>query len=85
MNKIEVLNIKCHGCSKSIKKTLAKEGFKNIKVDSTCQIVEFEGDEKRAEKILLKMGYPKAGSPEARSLHKKAKSYLSCVVGRVSK
>lgn len=85
MSKIEVVNIKCGGCAKSIEDALTKKGLTDVKVDPTCQMVEFEGDESIAEEILNKMGYPKAGSKEAESLLKKAKSYASCMVGRVKK
>ncbi len=83
MSKIEVVNIKCHGCAKSIEDSLIKKGLKNIKVDPNSQTVEFDGDIDVAEKTLSKMGYPKAGSSEAVSLFKKAKSYASCMVGRL--
>ena len=83
MSKIEVVNIKCGGCAKSIEDALTKKGMANVKVDPTCQMVEFEGDERVAEETLAKMGYPKAGSKEAESLIKKAKSFASCMVGRL--
>lgn len=83
MPKIEVVNIKCGGCAKSIEDALTKRGLKDIKVDPSCQLVEFEGDEKLAEDVLTKMGYPKFGTPEAESLLKKAKSFASCMVGRL--
>lgn len=83
MSKIEVVNIKCGGCAKSIEDALTKKGLMAVKVDPTCQVVEFEGDEAVAEETLNKMGYPKAGSQEADSLLKKAKSYASCMVGRM--
>jgi copper chaperone CopZ len=84
MSKIEVVNIKCGGCAKSIESALTKNGFQNVEVDPTCQLVQFEGgDEDLAAQILGKMGYSKVGSREANSLTKKAKSYASCMVGRL--
>lgn len=84
MSKIEVVNIKCGGCAKSIEDALGKKGFTNVKVDPSCQLVEFEGGEvEEAAAILSKMGYPKADSKEAESLLKKAKSYASCMTGRL--
>ena len=83
MSKIEVVNIKCGGCAKSIEDALTKKGFKNVKVDPSCQMVEFDGDEKTAEQILNKLGYPRVDSEEAKSLMKKAKSFASCMVGRM--
>lgn len=85
MSKIEVVNIKCGGCAAGIESSLTKKGLQNVKVDPSCQMVEFEGDEKIAEETLLKMGYPRAGSKEANSLLKKAKSYASCMVGKTKK
>lgn len=85
MSKIKVVNIKCGGCAAGIKSALSKKGFKKVKVDPNCQLVEFEGDPKTAEKILLKMGYPKAGSREAESVIKKAQSYASCMIGKTKK
>lgn len=85
MSKIEVVNIKCGGCAASIEDALTKKGLSNVKVDPGCQMVEFDGDKELAEAVLLKMGYPKAGSAEAKSLVKKAKSYASCMVGRTKK
>jgi copper chaperone CopZ len=83
MTKIEVVNIKCGGCAKSIEDALAKKGLTDVKVDSSCQTVEFKGDEKIAESTLTKMGYPRAESEEAKSLLKKAQSYASCMIGRL--
>lgn len=85
MQTIKVVNIKCGGCEASIIKTLEKQGFKNIKVDHTCQEVSFEGDENKAKEILAKMGYPEENSKEAKSLAKKAKSFYSCAIGKIKK
>jgi copper chaperone CopZ len=84
MKKIKVVNIKCGGCEAGIIKALEKAGLKNIKVDVANQEVYFDGDEKMAEEVLNKIGYPKADSEEARSILKKAKSYQTCAVGSVS-
>jgi len=83
MQKIKAVNIKCGGCKKSISAALAKQGIKNIKVDVDEQLISFDGDPILAKKILTKMGYPEAGSKEAKSLLKKSKSYLSCMIGKV--
>ncbi len=83
MSKIEVVNIKCGGCAKSIEDALLKNGLTDVKVDPSCQTVEFTGDVKVAEEVLTRLGYPRAGSEEAQSLVKKAKSFASCMVGRL--
>ncbi|MFA6375858.1 MAG: heavy-metal-associated domain-containing protein [Candidatus Paceibacterota bacterium] len=85
MNTIKVVNIKCGGCENNIILSLKKAGLDNIKIDIPNQIVSFDGDAAAAEKILSSMGYPKADSPEAKSLLKKAQSYGSCMVGRIKK
>lgn len=85
MSKIKVVNIKCGGCEAGIIAALTKEGLKNVKVDVQKQEVSFDGDSKKAKKTLLKLGYPEAGSKEAESLFKKAKSYVSCAIGKAKK
>jgi copper chaperone len=83
MNSIKVTNIKCGGCEKSVISALKKADIKDISVNIESQQVSFEGDAEKAKKILSKMGYPEAGSPEAKSFAKKAKSYVSCAIGRM--
>ena len=85
MNAINVVNLKCGGCEQRVKSELEKEGFTDIKVDVAGQKVEFEGDIEKAKSLLKKIGYPEAGSNEAKSLLKKGKSYLSCMIGRLKK
>lgn len=83
MSTLYVSNIKCGGCRKSIINGLGKEGLKNIQVDIENQTVTFEGAVETAKEKLSQMGYPEAGSKEAKSLSKKAKSFISCAVGRM--
>ncbi|OGD66965.1 hypothetical protein A2442_00150 [Candidatus Campbellbacteria bacterium RIFOXYC2_FULL_35_25] len=85
MQTIKVLNIKCGGCEKMITDTLEKEGFSNISVNAPSGEISFTGGEGKVEKILSNLGYPKEGSPEAESFLKKAKSYMSCLVGKSKK
>lgn len=85
MKNITVVNIKCGGCEKSIIASLEKAGLNNIKVDVDHQKVYFEGDEEIAKKILTKLGYPEANSLQAKSITKKAKSFVSCLIGRTKK
>lgn len=85
MSYIEVVNIKCGGCEKSIIDSLLKAGLSNVRVEVAEQKVYFDGDTEIAKKILAKIGYPAANSPEARSIAKKAKSYVSCMLGRLKK
>lgn len=85
MPKIKVVNIKCGGCAAGIKEALKKEGLKNIDVDVANQTVSFDGNSKVATKKLAQMGYPEAGSKRAKSITKKAKSFLSCAIGKTKK
>lgn len=85
MQKIQVVNIKCGGCEKTIISALEKAGMNSVQIDIQNQTVSFEGDLEGAKMILSKLGYPEAGSEEARSILKKAKSFASCAVGRMKK
>lgn len=84
MEEIIVVNLNCGGCANTIKTTLIKEGYQNVLVDIKTRIIKFKGDKEKAIKLLTKMGYPEEGSPEADSILKKAKSYVSCVIGKVN-
>jgi len=83
MNTTQVVNIKCGGCRNTVISGLQKEGFSNVDVNIETQEVSFEGDIEKAKTLLSKMGYPEATSEEARSMMKKAKSYVSCAVGKM--
>jgi copper chaperone CopZ len=88
----EVLNVKCGGCSSTLKKELSAKGFKNIEVDLTCEPrkvtldVTNEASETLLRSTLHKLGYPLAdeniGTIEGAGL--KAKSFVSCAVGKLS-
>ena len=85
MNTIKVVNIKCGGCEQMIISSLAKGGITNVQVDVAKQTVNFDGDIEKAKKILADLGYPEENSAEAKSFLKKAKSYTSCLIGRIKK
>lgn len=85
MSTIDVVNIKCGGCAAGIKDKLTKAGLTNIEVSPDEQQVSFEGDEVLAEKLLNQMGYLRAGTKEAANLIKRAKSYISCMIGKSKK
>lgn len=85
MPTIKIVNLKCGGCENSIKLALEKDGFRDVKIDINTQEVSFAGDADRAKKILEKLGYPEKGSKAEKSLIKKAKSYGSCMIGRIKK
>lgn len=83
MNTIKIVNLKCEGCKNTIISTLEKNGILNVNVDIKKQEVSFEGDMQIVKEQLAKIGYPEAGSPEAESLIKKAKSFVSCAMGKM--
>lgn len=87
MSTIEVINIKCGGCEKTITSALEKAGFSSvaINISSERQIISFEGDVEKAKKILSKLGYPEKNSPKAKSILRKGLSYISCAIGRMKK
>lgn len=85
MQTLKVMNTKCGGCEKTIQDSLSKEGITNISIDAVAGEVYFDGDTEKAEKILAKLGYPKVGSLQADNFLKKAKSYISCLVGKTKK
>lgn len=87
---IQVENIKCGGCANSIrKKLLAVEGVEEVSVDIDGGAVSYEGHASvldRVKKELGKMGYPEVGSLEGmNSSAAKAKSFVSCAIGRLQK
>lgn len=80
---LHVVNIKCGGCGQRITEALEKLGASNVHVSPEEQTVVFDGADKDAvAKKLDKMGYPQADSNAASRLDKKAKSYVSCAIGR---
>lgn len=87
--KIEVENIKCGGCERSIIKGLGTiDGIADVVIDRDQQTIEFSGPAPLrpivAEK-LLSMGYPEKGSLHGLDAGlANAKSFVSCAIGRVS-
>jgi len=86
---IEVENIKCGGCANTIKTKLeALDAVNLANVDIENGRVTIDGNESQRNIIvekLLKLGYPENGTAEGISAAKaKAKSFVSCAVGRMS-
>lgn len=84
----DVENIKCGGCAGTIKKRLLNAAditFVDVDVAQGLVTIEAETDNSetwRAE--LLAMGYPEKGTAAGMAAAKaKAKSFVSCAVGRV--
>lgn len=84
---IEVQNLKCGGCANSITKRLqGVEKLAELEVDVEKGMVSFQSDQEATaqavEKELIAMGYPPLG--EDNRIGQKAKSYISCMIGKVS-
>ncbi len=82
---IYIQNLKCGGCANTITKGLNDvETVKNVhvNVEDSSVTFDYEMEEKLSEvKTKLKsLGYPEDG--EANSLGSKAKSYVSCAIGK---
>ena len=85
---IQVENIKCGGCAGTIKKKLISDSrVSHVEVDVEQGMVTIDAtDDARNDfsEALLKMGYPEIGTAEGMAATKaKAKSFVSCAVGRV--
>lgn len=84
---IKIQNLKCHGCANTITKKLnLLKNISEVEVNNDEQTVTFlynnEADLVSVKSKLQSLGYPEFG--EINSLGGKAKSFVSCVLGRVS-
>lgn len=85
---LQIQNLKCHGCANTIMTQLSKlVGVSEILVNNDSNQVSFhynsEAEFSIVKKKLSDLGYPVEG--EANPLPKKAKSFISCAVGRLTK
>lgn len=83
--KIQIENLKCGGCAATIKKgVLAIVGVERVEVDVEKSLVSITSKENNLEEIknkLSKLGYPETG--DKNTIVHKAKSFVSCAVGRI--
>lgn len=83
-------NIKCGGCAKTISQALSKLGYKNIVVIPEQSSVELDSPDDPATiatavSRLRELGYPLIETEEGlAAVALKAKSYLSCALGKIS-
>jgi len=88
--KIEVDNIKCGGCAGGIKAALMKDKMiDDVSVDIEEGVVKIRHKDgfnaAAVKKTLLNMGYPEKGSLKGiRSGAAKAKSFVSCAIGKMA-
>ena len=86
-NQIEIQNLKCGGCVKTVTTNIESiDGVHTVSVDKETSIVSVDVDSEevlnRVKEKLYDLGYPEAG--EENSLGRKAKSMVSCAVGKMS-
>lgn len=85
---ITVENIKCGGCAGTITKKLsAAFDTDNIQINIEQGIVSIDVDKSKktqVAEILLNLGYPEINSVQGFSSTKaKAKSFVSCAIGKI--
>jgi copper chaperone len=86
---IDVENIRCGGCVNTItKKLLATDGVSTVDIQLDEQRVTLEVDDEGIEEVaiavLMRLGYPEKGSVTGmEALKGKAKSVVSCAVGKI--
>lgn len=82
---IQIENLKCGGCAATIKKGLSSlENVTDVNVDVEKSIVSITSETDNLPLIkekLLKLGYPEVG--DKNTIVQKAKSFVSCAVGRM--
>ncbi len=81
-------NIKCDGCARTISGRLSEIGIKEPSVDYETGTVEMliPTPEKLSEALVVlhHLGYPIVDSEEGmKALALKAKSYISCAIGKM--
>ena len=86
---IEIDNLKCGGCARSILKGLSEvAGVSEVEVDRDQQAVRFNGQESVRAQVadkLRSMGYPEKGSLQGLQAGvASAKSFVSCAIGRMA-
>ncbi|RZJ34602.1 MAG: heavy-metal-associated domain-containing protein [Flavobacterium sp.] len=82
---IAVENIKCVGCANSIESALLKlDGVEQVAVNVVENLIAVSGNPDKLEVSdrLKELGYPAKGS---NSILSKAKSYVSCALGRMGR
>ena len=88
----EVNNVRCNGCATTIKNSLLQEGFENVEVDLSCEprkvtvnILD-EASLAHFRAVLRNLGYPFCDEEISfsNSTALKAKSFVSCAIGKFS-
>lgn len=84
---IPILNLKCGGCATTIHNKVSElAGVQEVIVNNEQNIVEVHHNEQTSREeivnLLKKLGYPE--NTDKNSLLTQAKSYVSCMIGKVS-
>lgn len=87
MDRIIVQNLKCGGCVNTIHQKLSSLPYVNeVQVNKEDSAVDFilsdQSKLSELKEVLSKLGYP--AENEANTITKKAKSFVSCAVGKMS-
>ena len=87
MTTIFIQNLKCHGCANTILKGLQSiQGVSEVNVNVDDSNVSFESANpeiiNQVKAKLSKMGYPEQDATNT-TIHK-AKSYVSCAIGKLN-
>ncbi len=84
---IYIENLKCGGCANTIKKGISSiKGVDDVDINVDESLVTFVASENVLNQVkekLSKLGYPEVGDKNT-VLHK-AKSFVSCATGKMSK
>ena len=85
---LSIQNLKCGGCANTVITRLSQlDNISDIEVDNENSTVAFsykdDSNLEEAIHLLSKLGYPVDG--EDNTLSKKAKSFVSCAIGRMNK
>lgn len=85
---IKIQNLKCGGCASTITKKIEKiNGIDSVSVEVESSTLFFEYKEdiqfETVVKVLSDIGYPVVGSEN--TITSKAKSYVSCAIGKIQK
>jgi copper chaperone CopZ len=92
LRSFEIDNVRCGGCVNTITKTLENDGFSEVTVDLSCEPrkitleISDEAQVAHLRSILKRLGYPFSDEEVgyATSTVLKAKSIVSCAVGKFS-
>ena len=86
---VQVENIKCGGCARSIVKSISTiPGVEGLSINVEANEVTVEGGDSLRTAVLerlAKLGYPERGAVAGfDAAAAKAKSFVSCAIGKVS-